>query len=90
MNTTKRTSNFKERKLPKELKDRFKAYFLRKYPITEKIKIDLDKDCCYYARAIYREERKREIKVRAYAYETLIIRMQEAYAFRGIPAVNNM
>jgi len=87
--TRKRKCHFKERKLPKELKARFKTYFLRKYPITKKIKIDLDPKCAYYARAVYKSDCRHTFKVRAYEYETLIIRMQEAYASRGIPAVNN-
>lgn len=82
-------SNFRRRELSKDQKDRFKSYFLSKYPITNKIKIDLDPQCAYYARAVYRAERRRTFKVRAYSYETLIIRMSAAYAERGIPAVNN-
>lgn len=69
------------RKLPAEYRDRFTAYFLRQYPETKRIKVSLDAQRHYTARSHFRN--RRTFIVRAYSYETLVIRMHAAYLLRG-------
>lgn len=49
--TTTRTRTFKRRALPAEVKQRFIAYFMMKYPSTKKIKVGLNENCAYQGSA---------------------------------------
>ena len=61
-------------KLPAEQREHFIAYFMRRYPITKKIKVGKNADRAYTARAHYRQnEVNRTIIVHAYTYEALVI-----------------
>ena len=71
-------------KLPAEQREHFIAYFMRRYPITKKIKVGKNADRAYTTRAHYRQnEVNRTIIVHAYTYEALVICMQAAYVSRG-------
>lgn len=61
-------------KLPAEQREHFIAYFMRRYPITKKIKVGKNADRAYTTRAHYRQnEVNRTIIVHAYTYEALVI-----------------
>ena len=87
--TTTRTRTFKRRALRAEVKQRFIAYFMMKYPSTKKIKVGLNENCAYQARVHYVDERPRTFRVWAYEYETLILRLHEMYQNRGFACANN-
>ena len=71
-------------KIPAEQREHFIGYFMRRYPITKKIKVGTNGNRAYTARAHYREnEVNRTINVHAYTYEALVICMQAAYVSRG-------
>lgn len=85
--THRRCKPFK--KLPPELREQFITYFLKKYPITRKIRVGTDEQRRYTARAHYKAEANRTIYVTARTYETLVIRLDSAYKSRNIPHANN-
>lgn len=87
--TQTRTRTFSKRALSAEVKQRFIAYFMMKYPATKKIKVGLNPNCAYQARVHYKDERPRTFRVWAYEYETLILKLHEMYQFRGVPCVSN-
>lgn len=71
-------------KLPTELKERFTAYFMRRYPCIKKLKIGTNAERAYTARVNYKDERNRTFVVFAYTYESLVISMQEMFLYRGV------
>lgn len=71
-------------KLPIELKERFTAYFMRRYPCIKKLKIGTNAERAYTARVNYKDERNRTFVVFAYTYESLVIAMQQTFLYRGV------